>query len=280
MRVMELPRSLIHTYWRLKNRMDIRWGRRAKHIVICGYPRSGTSLLFNMISASIAGFRCENFEELALHRLHRSGNYVTKFPLDILNVDEIINSNPLEKDIYFVAMIRDVRDLVSSRHPMVPDRYFIGYQSSLWPKNKQFTEWQYEAPGIHAVYNAIQNCASRTDISFLKLHYEDLVSNPDQAQRRVENFASIKFVAPFSDYHKRQHKHAYRYADRHRAVDTSLVRENDQVDISRISKWNNPEHAGVIREQFSRHPELLQILIDDGYELDTQWFVDIRDADK
>jgi hypothetical protein len=159
---------------------------------------------------------------------------------------------------------------------MVPDRYFIGYESSLWPQNKKFSEWRYDAPGIQAVYSAIRNCMSRTDINFLRLRYEDLVGETDRVQRSIEEFTSINFDVQFSDYYKRQHKHAYRYAGRHKAIDTSLVRESGRVDGSRVAKWRGSQHTAVILEQFSKHPELLQILIDDEYELDTQWFVDMQ----
>lgn len=273
MRIREIPRALIHLYWRLRNETDLRSGRRAKHIVICGYPRSGTSLLFNMISASAVGFHCEKFEKLAIRRLHRRGNYVTKFPLDVLNVDEILSSNTLSKDIYFIVLIRDVRDLVTSRHPMVPDRYFIGYRHSLWPKDPTFSEWRYEAPGIQAVYKAIQDYSMRSDVNLLKLRYESLVGETDRIQEQIEDFVGIRFVAPLSDYYKRRSKHAYKYTGRHKAKNVSLVRESERVDASRISKWRSPEHANIIREEFSQHPELFDILINDGYEPDKQWFM-------
>ena len=120
---------------------------------------------------------------------------------------------------------------------------------------------------------------SRCDINFLKLRYEDLVRNANRVQQRVEEFASLKFAISFYDYYKQQHKHAYRYAGRYRAMDASLVRENDQVDESRVSKWKNPEHAAIIRAQFSKHPELFDILVRDGYELDANWFLDMQDLD-
>jgi len=272
MSVTELPRRALHSYWRWRNSLDIRAGRRAKHVVICGCPRSGTSLLFNMVSASIAGFRCEPFERQAIRRQHRPGNYVTKFPLDLLNVNEIQKQNVLAKDIYFIAMIRDVRDLITSQHPMVPGRYFIGYQTSLWPEDPKFSTWDHKAPGIEAVYKAIRACSARTDINFLAVRYENLVTDSASVQKQIEEFIGITFTESFSDYHTRRSRHAYTYTGRHAARDASLVRESSQADPSRVGKWRDPVHAGIIRSQFRLYPELFQILIEDGYETDASWF--------
>jgi hypothetical protein len=278
MLVKRLLRPALHSYWRFANRLDILIGHRGKHIVICGYPRSGTSLLYNMIAASIAGFRCEEFEMEAVYRLHRRGDYVTKFPLDILNIEEILSSNILAKDIYFLLLVRDVRDLITSKHPLVPDRYFIGYKNSLWPQDPQFAKWNYNAPGIEAIHEAMRACAARRDLKSLKISYETLVTDTDAIQRQVEGLVGMKFADSFRDYYKRPHKHAYKYSGRYQAKDASLARESAQVDKNRISKWRSPEHRQVLREQFSRHPELFQILIEDGYEKDTGWFASVGEA--
>ncbi len=273
-----LLQPLLHWYWRLGNHLDIRRGHRARHIVICGYPRSGTSLLYIMIAASIEGYRCEEFETLAVERLHRRGNYVTKFPLDILNVEAIRSSNVLSKDVYFLVLVRDVRDLITSRHPQVPDRYFIGYESSLWPQDPEFSRWDYSAPGIGAIHRAIQSCASDPRMKLLKVRYETLVTDTSGIQGGIEQFLSLTFPAKFADYYTRPDRHVYRYSGRYQAKDASLARESAQVDSNRIAKWKSPEHRAVVREQFTRHPELFQILIDDGYEADRKWFAAIEAA--
>ena len=265
-------RPIVHSYWKFRNGVDIYLGNRSKHMVICGYPRSGTSLLYNMISASIGGFHCEKFEKRAIERLHRPGNYVTKFPLDILNVEEILNANVLFKDIYFLVCIRDVRDLITSRHPLVPDEYFIGYKNSLWPANPQFTEWRHNAPGIEAIYKAINACSSVQGINMLKVRYENLICDTRRTQEEIEKFLGLKFSGSFSDYHKRGHKHAYKYSGRYLAKDASLVRESSQIDIGRIAKWRSPDHKRIIDQQFSQYPELFEILVGDGYEKNNEWF--------
>ena len=275
MLIKRLLRPVAHSYWRIANRLDIWRGHRGKHIVICGYPRSGTSLLYNMIAASIEGFQCEEFETEAVQRLHRRGSFVTKFPLDVLSIEQILRANTLSKDIYFLLLIRDVRDLITSRHPQVPDRYFIGYKSSLWPLDPRFAKWNYNAPGIEAVHNAIRDCASRRDIRTLQIRYETLVTDTDAVQRQIEDFLGVKFPESFADYDRRPHKHVYKYTGRYQAKDASLARESSRVDSKRVAKWRNPEHREVLQQQFSQHPELFQILIDEGYEQDAGWFSSI-----
>lgn len=268
-------RNILHYYWFARNKTGALFGKNAKQIIICGYPRSGTSLLYNMISTSIKGFHCEPFEMEGIRRLHRSGNYVTKYPLDILSINELINNNKLDKKLYFIIVTRDIRDVITSRHPNLPDQYFIGYKHSWWPQDKNFSHWKYDAPGIEDIYSAITRYKNLNYINVMEIKYENLVKDPNKVQEQIKKFADVEFSGLFQDFYKRSDKHAYKYTGRFQAKDDTLVRENKQIDISRIAKWKNREHAEIIREQFSKYPELFDILINEGYEKDRDWFQEI-----
>lgn len=265
-----------HLYWSVLNKISNFLGRKSSHIVICGYPRSGTSLLYNMVSTFIAGFRCEEFEIEAARRLHRSGNFVTKFPLDVLSIDEIARNNKFKKSIYIIIVTRDIRDVITSRHPYLPDEYFIGYKNSWWPQDSEFKTWKYNAPGIEAIYKAMKTLPNDINLHITRIKYEDLVQDPRRIQEHIEQFIGIKFTGPFKDFHKWKDKHAYKYAGRYQAKDESLVRENKEIDASRVAKWKKRENFRILYDQFTFYPELFSILIEEGYENNKAWFDEIR----
>lgn len=252
----------------LRTLLGVRW----RQLVVCGYPRGGTSLLYNMLSTSLEGFDFDDFEVPAEYRMHRLGNVASKFPLDVLNIRRFGDLNIHEKRVAVLAMIRDPRDVLTSRHPMIPDRYFIGYDHSWWPQNKQFSEWKYDAPGIVDVHEALVECEGSTPFDVLRLRYEDLVADPDAVQDRIVDRTGLEFSGRFRDFHKHEDRHAYRYEGRTAARDPSLVRESKAADTSRTGKWQKPEHRQRIIEQFEACPRLFEIVRAYGYESDDRWY--------
>jgi hypothetical protein len=95
-------------------------------------------------------------------------------------------------------------------------------------------------------------------------------------QDEISGRMGISFQRPFSLFHESPDRHAYRYEGKHSPTLPEAVRENSPPDRSRIGKWRQPKHWHRIREQFTRHPELFQILREDGYEIDDSWFDSYR----
>ena len=56
-----------------------------RQIVVCGFPRGGTSLLYNMLSSSLDGFGFAEFEVAAWKVIARWGDFASKKPLDVLD---------------------------------------------------------------------------------------------------------------------------------------------------------------------------------------------------
>lgn len=245
---------------------------RRKQIVICGYPRAGTSLLYNMMSASLTDFSFGKNETLAAEKVRGYENFVSKRPMDVFHVEYLPRRKSLNKDLFVIVLIRDLRDVITSIHPRVPQDYFIGYDASYRvggepPRSSNLTH-----PGVRAYYEKIDQIDHASGLSVIRIAYEDLVMHPDVVQDRLSSALGVTFSGRFSEFHQRQDLHAYRYAGKQRAMDCSLVRENDEVDTSRIGKWRNPEHRERIRAQFRAHPELFQMLRTYGYEADDRWF--------
>lgn len=277
----ELRRSLAWRGKRLRRRLMRLRGRlrRAlgrpplKQIILCGYSRGGTSLLYNMVSSSLVGFVCDQAETDALDSIQKWEHHVSKNPVDVFAIPDVVKANLYGKDIHVIVCIRDLRDIITSKHPNIPDRYAINFLDRWSP---QGTYGQYTATksplGVQAVHAAIERLRSQPGIHLHIVKYEDVVADADGVQRRLAEAMGVRFRRPFSEFHEHPEDHAYRYTGRFEAKDPSLVRENSAVDTSRRGKWRRPEHAARIREQFGAHPELFRILRQYGYETDDAWF--------
>ena len=270
-------RAAWHRVMMLNFWFDRRFGRSPlKQIVVCGYPRGGTSLLYNMLSSSLRGFVFDEFEVSARDSIEKYENHASKDPMDVLRVAELVEHNVYEKEIHVIVLIRDVRDLVTSIHPNVPDRYFMGYTERWSPQGEYPYTLVQTTRGVRACFEAIEQLRSTPDVNLNIVKYESLVSDPDNVQGELATALDVGFEHPFSQFHMRPEKHAYRYEGKTRAKDPGRVRENSAADRSRVQRWRRPEHAGRIRTEFAAHPELFAILRHYGYETDDGWFAAYR----
>ena len=55
-------------------------------LVVCGYPRSGTSMFYNMLSSSLVDFSFTDNEKSALKIVWKYGDFVTKCPHDVIKL--------------------------------------------------------------------------------------------------------------------------------------------------------------------------------------------------
>lgn len=249
-----------------------------RQLVVCGYPRSGTSLLFNMLSSSLPEFSFHPFEVPAHERIERWGDHASKNPLDVIAIPELIKVNPLEKEIIVIVPLRDPRDIVTSKHPVLPDRYFIGFDYSWWPQ-KEEGEWAYDAAGVGQIANAIEELRELAGVKVVIIRYEDLVAEPDEIQSKIAAATGLEFDQAFSDYHRRPESHAYKYKGKFAPVDPKLVRESAAPDRSRSGKWRSAEHRSRLLEQFEQFPQLFELVRRYGYEQDDSWFESIKNPE-
>ena len=252
-------------------------GIEQRQLVVCGFPRSGTSLMYNMLSTTLPGFRYEPFENYFMYRMHRLGNYATKAPLDVLHIPWIDKLNINQKTLIILVLVRDIRDVLTSRHPMNPSDYFIGHDHSGWPQAGGFEKWSFDAPGVISIHEAIKAIRPRDDTSIIR--YEELVNDPDAVQSALSKKYGLKFGLPFSEYHTKPEMHAYRYEGPYAARDQSLVREGQRSSQDRVHRWRSrAEDRARIREQFTACPALFDVLNDLGYETSQRWFETLASA--
>jgi hypothetical protein len=269
----ELLRARLH-------RLVAPGARPRKQIVICGFPRSGTSLLYNMLAAALPDFARDAFEESALRSLWRYEDRLSKLPLDVMRLAQLARHNVHGKRIYVLVPLRDPRDLVTSIHPNVPGDYFIGWDASYRVGLGDAGEPSLSMPGIRDILAALELAAVDRGFERIDVRYEDLVREPDRVERQLASRLGVTFRTHLADFHEQAERLPYRYDAAHTrpGADLSLAREAAPIDASRAGKWRDAIHRARIACEFGRHPELLALVRRWGYEPDDAWFAAYRSA--
>jgi hypothetical protein len=214
-------------------------GEAVKRLHIVGCPRSGTTLLMELVATCFdSGGYCEH--ELSIFEPVEAGGdiYFTKQPNDIKQLRHIFQQ---DQQLYVIYMGRDPRAVITSKHRANPDQYFCNYR--VWSECDRAAQRYRDHP------------------RFLELRYEDLVTRPDDVQALItQKFPFLRQRYLFSDYHL----HAQPSAAAERAM--SGLRE---VNLDSLDKWR--KHLQRVAEQYRRHPALADDLVRLGYEPDKAW---------
>ncbi len=258
---------------RARGRAAMLLGRRRKtQITICGYPRSGTSLLYNMLATCLPSFHHDDFEHSCLEYVGQWRDVLSKRPLDIFKIERLAHKNKLGKRLLVIVLIRDPRDIVTSRHPRVPDDYFIGWEHCYRVDGPKGPEPVH--PGIREIAAEIERVDALAQVDLVRVRYEDLVADPEGVQAKLAAATGLVFEGAFSDFHTAEQL-AYRYEGEQAARDPALVREDQPVDASRAGKWRAPEHRTRVREEFAAHRGLLALVHEYAYETNDTWLDDL-----
>ncbi len=207
------------------------------HIVGC--PRSGTTLLAEMMSICFAVDGYSEHEE-SIFRLRADGDgvYLSKKPNDILWVDRLLE---FDTRLFVIAIIRDPRSVICSIHAGHPGMYFCNYPV-----------WKRAEKGLRRI---------RNHPHALVISYEDLVSDPDGTQQKISHiFPFLTRTRLFSEFHL----HASSSQKSINALGGIRA-----VDKSRKTGWM--EHLPRLKQQLDRYPSMLEDLVYYGYETDDGW---------
>lgn len=210
-----------------------------KRLHVVGCPRSGTTLLMQMISNCFEHDGCCDHEQtIYLPVPVSSGLYLTKQPTDILHIAYVLDRDP---NLFVIGVMRDPRAVISSIHKAKQTMYFCNYP--IWER----------------CWHAIE--ALNMHPQFISLRYEDLVDQPDQIQQQIlDRFSFLKATGAFSAYHENAKP------DENTLNALGGLR---QVDPQSLKKWKN--HLPRIKEQLTRYPEMQMALESLGYETNADW---------
>jgi 5-methylcytosine-specific restriction endonuclease McrA len=217
-----------------------------QHIVICGFPRSGTTLFQLMIESCVAGIKTFGRERRALEfakygrRTHAS--VMTKRPKDIFLIQELRDfyaSHPA--DVQFIVMHRDPRAVLTSVHFSRPSEYFVSTN-----------QWQH-------IYRHWKWASNADDV--LSIRYEDVVCGPDFVESQFAQITGCQLSRPFRDFHKNIPA----------GFDGRALNGLRELDESNVLRWREACHRDRIRSLLQELPELPDVLIEMGYETDDSW---------
>ena len=170
--------------------------------------------------------------------------YLSKKPPDTTRIERAFLR---DDETFLIAMLRDPRAVVASRHESRPDVYFRG-----------FRHWRDCARAIHRL---------ETHPRCLVVRFEDLLTEPDAAQEAIERrYGFLERQARFSDYPA--------------GVETGegarrSLRGVRRLDRSRIAGWK--DHLPRIKAQLDAHPDLASSLVESGYEPDSAWTAQLEE---
>ena len=210
-----------------------------KRLHIVGCPRSGTTLLMELVSTCFAsdGF-CEHELSIFEPIEDTADIYFTKQPNDIRQLGHIFGR---DEQLFVIYMGRDPRAVITSKHREDPQQYFCNYR--VWRECDQAAIGYENHP------------------RFLRLRYEDLVTDADAVQQQIcQRFPFLQQLHPFSEFHQ----HA-------RPSEASRRAMNGLREVNResLEKWR--QHLPRVAQQLRDHPTLAEDLLRLGYEPDLQW---------
>ena len=215
------------------------------HIVGC--RRSGTTLMMELLWYSYA-FSGRGEHETSLLEPVPPGEtlYLTKKPPD---TTRIIPAFLRDSETHLIAMLRDPRAVVTSRHPSRPDVYFASFQ-----------RWR-------AYAAAIKRLADHPRCTVIR--FESLITAPDAAQAGIE--ARLPFLTRRRACPGGISRAFNEYPDGAAVPPLAEASLNGArpFDATRLDGWRS--HLPRIKGQLEAHPDLTQSLIDFGYEADDAW---------
>jgi hypothetical protein len=216
------------------------------HIVGCS-PRSGTTLLYEMMSACFEFDRCYG-HETRFNRTTalRGETLLTKRPKDTQFMPDVLAHI---EDFWVIYCLRDPRDVIVSKHRIAGDRYYANLR--LWREQHAYAQKMMSHP----------RCVT--------VHYEDLVTDPNSVQHALlDAIPWLKALHPFSDYHQ----YASLSSQSERAMHGLRA-----INTDSIGRWR--ENLPRVLAQIQRHGSISAELQACGYEVDDRWMTLLNDIE-
>lgn len=224
--------------------------RLETHVVVCGFPRSGSTLLQLMIEACVSGVRTYGRERRGMEaaKCYRRIRPImmTKRPSDIFTLDDLrAFYSRHDANVKFVLMTRDPRAVLTSFHHSNPGEYYVSAER--WRAIYSYWEWASSADDVVTV------------------RYEDLICEPDETQRLLAEFVGWNVHHPFADFHNAVPD----------GFDTRALNGVRKLDPKNTQRWREAEHRDRLASLLiTELPELPQRLVELGYECDESWVRD------
>ena len=230
---------------------------RYHHIVIYGYPRSGSTMFYCMLRASVEGYKFYDWELKAKKAaLQDPGiNKITKNPGDHRDVRWLQKNVP---GVGFILCIRDPRAVLVSKSADGLFKVNWNYCKHKRPGDPKLRQNEGFIERHHDIMRDLPD-----DVFVCK--YEELVSSPEKVQNQLGERFGLRYKNEFSNFHTHP-------------IPSKLERRLNgirQPNMGRVESWKDfPER---IHWQFTECSELFDIVRYWGYEENDDWFKEIED---
>jgi len=220
--------------------------RSSRAVVICGFPRSGSTLLQLMLEAAYPHAKQFGRERAALNLARhvwpgRHTLLISKRPNDVFWVDEIRNAyRGRSRGPCFIVTTRDPRAVLTSKHGDSSE-YYVSVE-----------RWR-------AMFDHIRYVRQADDV--LTIDYAELVQNPKAIQQRLVAAIGEVPAGAFDEFSSRVPS----------GFRTTALNGLRPIDTASLHKWRQPQNAERIRAILAAVPELPGLLIETGYESDENW---------
>lgn len=225
--------------------------RQSRAVVICGMPRSGSTLLQLMVETAYPGSLHYGRERggLLVARREWPGRHsllISKRPNDVMWIDEIRDAYAgRQKKPCFIVTVRDPRAVLTSKHSG-RNEYYVSPQR--WRDLFEHIKYVRQFPDVTVV------------------EYRTLVERPTVIERALVDAIGEEPSAPFDAFSTRVPE----------GFDTRALNGVRPLDTSALNKWRQPEHRDRIRALLESVPELPAVLVEEGYEPDESWAHEYR----
>jgi hypothetical protein len=207
--------------------------------IVCASPRTGSTLMAEAMRTCFGIDVGAAHEERIYAAPPGQGDvFLSKHPRDVLVIGPLLAVLP---ELYVIYMLRDPRDIVTSKHGEAPDRYWTGL--NYWKTYSHYGDKLRRHPRVVTV------------------RYEDFVTAPDRTQELLEQrFPFLNRRARFSEYHQSSEP-----------CGDSLLALGGVRPIRPEGIGNWQRHLPRIAGQLAQHGSISQDLIFHGYETDESW---------
>jgi hypothetical protein len=229
--------------------IDSGWTTRrplATHVVVCGFPRAGSTLLSLMLQTaypSTKGFLKERTALRTAYLTARSHRLlVSKRPDDIFFLEQIRRIYRFRQaKVRFLLTMRDPRSVLTSVHAARREHYYVSPE-----------RWRATLDRL---------AANTTADDCLVVKFESLVSDTSSVQAAVSRFLGETPSVDFDSFAE------------HVPVGFKKTALNGvrALDEGAREKWRDARHRQRIRFVLEQIPELPEVLIAHGYEVDRKW---------
>ena len=232
------------------------------HILICGFPAAGTTLLQLMLENGLPDARRFGREvggwRAATYAWRNHSVVISKVPHDLFRLGALrAFYTPRRAELRVLLMLRDPRDLLTARRPATGrGAGGCGRHTNQCTGSDDYCLTPQQWRRYWVAF-----CQNRRHADAQVVRYEDLVSDLAGEQQRIERFVGRPMVVPFGDCMK---------VDRP-DFDATALRGRRPVDATRVARWRDPAHACRLSEVLHHLPELPAAVVDLGYEDNAGW---------